>query len=108
MLTPSLVRVEQLKPSATVSWDDRATLQVTNRRLPVPTFTTTNINASAMQVTTSALKITLQGGGAAAQCTTQRGLDWQPGTKRSASCEDARYPPSTHPLRALPTFTLLV
>ena len=65
-------------------------MQIANRRLPVPKFSTSKLNATAMQIMTSALKITL--GGAphdppAAQCTDRVGVDWR-GNERSKMYPD--------------------
>ena len=86
MLSPSLVRIEQSETKG--AWDDRATLQIVNRRLPVPQFTAAKLNATAMVVTTSVLRITLGSDGsegAGTQCATNPGHDWSGGTQRSKS-----------------------
>lgn len=55
VLTSRLLRLEL---AANASWDDRATLSVVNRRLPVPAFRVDALNASAMRLTTSDLVLT--------------------------------------------------
>ncbi|GAB5364271.1 hypothetical protein AAMO2058_000955500 [Amorphochlora amoebiformis] len=54
VLTPHVIRMEF---STSRSFENRPTLAVVNRRLPVPTYTT-NENASALVIETSALKLT--------------------------------------------------
>jgi hypothetical protein len=60
LLSPTLVRFDSNTSSA--GFDDRATFQVVNRRLPAPAFTTARINASAVTITTAALTITVVDG----------------------------------------------
>ena len=55
VLTSTLVRMQI---SSNASFDDRATLQVVHRHLPVPDFTTTTLNDSSIRVTTSDLSLT--------------------------------------------------
>ena len=59
LLTPNLVRAEAALNASAPAWDDRATTSVVNRRLPVPAFTRTPINASAVTVATAALTVVL-------------------------------------------------
>ena len=55
VLTSTLVRME-FSPNAT--FDDRASLQVVHRHLPVPDFSVTKLNETAIRVTTSDLSLT--------------------------------------------------
>jgi len=67
MLSPSLVRVEAGANASGGNgfvFDDRATLSVVNRRLPVPAYSVTRLNASAVRVDTAVLSVTLVSGGA--------------------------------------------
>jgi len=59
VLTPNLVRAEAALNASAPAWDDRATTSVVNRRLPVPAFTRTPINASAVTVATASLTVVL-------------------------------------------------
>ena len=59
VLTPNLVRAEAAANASAPAWDDRATTSVVNRKLPVPAFTSTPINASAVTVATAALSVVL-------------------------------------------------
>jgi len=59
VLTPHLVRAEAALNASAPAWDDRATTSVVNRRLPVPAFTRTPINATAVTVATAALTVVL-------------------------------------------------
>ena len=59
VLTPNLVRAEAAANASAPAWDDRATVAVVNRRLPVPAFSATPLNASALSVATAALTIVL-------------------------------------------------
>ena len=65
VLTPGLVRLELGGNSSGggVTWDDRATLSVVNRRTPVPSLKVTRINATATRVDTAVLSVTLVGSG---------------------------------------------
>lgn len=60
VLTPTLVRFDT---PGSLGFDDRASFQVVNRNLPVPFFTVTTLNSSAVRVTTSVLTITVVDGG---------------------------------------------
>ena len=55
-LTPSLVRLEVSKNQD--QWDDRATLKVVNRYLPPVAYSRTQLNSSAVQLTTANLSVT--------------------------------------------------
>lgn len=71
VLTPHLIRFEvsaATGSSGAAAFDDRATTVVVNRRLPVPPYTVTPINATAATVSTSALTITLVGGAEGPYC----------------------------------------
>ena len=46
VLTPQLIRFEQ---SATTTFEDRATLAIVNRKLPVPKFTASDANGAAQK-----------------------------------------------------------
>lgn len=63
LLSPSLVRFEVSHNASLLGFDDRATLAVVYRRLPVPAFTATKLNASAISVTTAVLDIVYVDGG---------------------------------------------
>ena len=59
VLTPRLLRLEV---AINGSFDDRATLSVVNRRLPVPAFTVGRPNATALTITTADLALTYSDG----------------------------------------------
>lgn len=61
VLTPQMVRMEL--PRADGIFDDLPTLTVLNRRLPVPPFTVTPLNATAIRIQTSALAVTYDSAG---------------------------------------------
>lgn len=58
VLTPTLLRIE-VRASVHLPFDDRPTLQVVNRALPVPPFTVARVNATAARITTSVLTLTV-------------------------------------------------
>lgn len=55
VLTDRLIRMEQVGPSK--SFEDRATIAMMNRNLPVPTFTQ-NVNNGVLTISTSQIKLT--------------------------------------------------
>jgi hypothetical protein len=58
VLSPHLVRVERGRSSGGTAGDDRATLAVVNRRLPTPAFNVSQLNATAVRISTSVLELT--------------------------------------------------
>jgi hypothetical protein len=66
VLTPSLVRMEYGKGKASSGaavGDDRTTLAVVNRFLPLPQFTAQKVNATAIQITTANFTLTFDAAG---------------------------------------------
>eukprot|EP01062_Namystynia_karyoxenos_P027328 TRINITY_DN20_c0_g1_i1.p1 TRINITY_DN20_c0_g1~~TRINITY_DN20_c0_g1_i1.p1 ORF type:complete len:948 (+),score=348.52 TRINITY_DN20_c0_g1_i1:72-2846(+) len=63
VLTPRLLRIEY---SAAGSWEDRATLAVVNRKLPVPAFNVSR-QGSGVTIATASVKLTYTGGAFSAQ-----------------------------------------